>query len=52
MLHNILELLELMKTEEEVGDNTLIALGKYKAPESLKEAYKQHKRELWRLRKT
>ena len=36
------------KKQKEIGDLTYIALGKYKYPNSIKEAYKQFKTELCR----
>ena len=47
MIGNILQLLEIAKQEKEIGEYTHIALGKYKYPDSIKEAYNQLKRELW-----
>lgn len=47
MVENILQMLEIAKQEKQFGENTHIALGKYKYPESVKEAYKQFKYELW-----
>lgn len=47
MIGNILNLLEIAKSEKEVGEYTSIALGKYKYPETIKEAYRQFKREIW-----
>jgi len=44
MIKNILDLLPYAKGETE---NIEIAKGKYKYPESIKEAYKQFKKELW-----
>lgn len=46
MIENILQMLEIAKQEKKMGKNTHIALGKYKYPESIKEAYKQFKYEL------
>lgn len=40
-------MLEIAKQEKQMGENTHIALGKYKYPESVKEAYKQFKQEVW-----
>ena len=37
MIGNILELLEIAKTQEEIGENTFIAIGKNKIYESIKE---------------
>lgn len=39
-------MLEIAKNQKEIGEYTHIALGKYKYPESIKEAYKQFKTEL------
>lgn len=39
-------MLELAKREKKIGEYTHIALGKYKYPETIKEAYKQFKLEL------
>ena len=47
MISNILEMLEIAKQEKQIGKYTHIAIGKYKYPESVKEAYKQFKYELW-----
>jgi len=44
VIKNILDLLPYAKGETE---NIRIAKGKYKHPESIKEAYKQFKKELW-----
>ena len=44
MIKNILDLLPYAKGETE---NIKIAKGKYKYPKSIKEAYKQFKKELW-----
>ena len=44
MIKNIIELLRHAKGETE---NIRIAQGKYKMPETIKEGYKQLKRELW-----
>ena len=46
MINNILNLLEIAKQEKEIGEYTAIALGKYKYPETITEAYKQFKREI------
>lgn len=46
MVENILQMLELAKQEKKIGKYTHIALGKYKYPETIKEAYKQFKLEL------
>lgn len=46
MIENILQMLEIAKNQKEIGEYTHIALGKYKYPESIKEAYKQFKTEL------
>ena len=47
MIGNILELLEIAKNEKEMGEYTAIALGKYKYPDSISEAFTQFKREVW-----
>jgi len=47
MIDNILNSLELLKNEKEIGECTFIALGKFKAPTGLREAYNQIKRETW-----
>lgn len=47
MIANILELLEIAKKEKQIGEYTAIALGKYKYPETVKEAFTQFKREVW-----
>ena len=44
MIKNILELLPYAKGETE---NIKIAKGKYKFPETIKEAYNNFKRDLW-----
>ena len=44
MIKNILELLPYAKGETE---NIKIANGKYKFPETIKEAYNNFKRDLW-----
>lgn len=44
MIKNILDLLPYVKGETE---NIKIAKGKYKFPESVKEAYNNFKRDLW-----
>ena len=46
MIENILQMLEIAKREKKIGEYTHIALGKYKYPETIKEAYKQFKLEL------
>jgi len=46
MVENILQMLEIAKKQKEIGKTTHIALGKYKYPETIKEAYKQFKLEL------
>ena len=46
MIENILQMLEIAKKQKEIGELTYIALGKYKYPNSIKEAYKQFKTEL------
>ena len=51
MISNILDMLEIAKQKEDIGEYTHIALGKYKYPDSVKEAYKQFKNELCLLRK-
>lgn len=51
MIGNILDMLEIAKEKKEVGKYTHIALGGNKYPETIKEAYKLHKLELWLLRK-
>jgi len=48
MVENILQMLEIAKTQKDIGEYTHIALGKYKYPETIKEAYKQFKNELCR----
>lgn len=48
MIENILQMLEIAKKKKEIGELTYIALGKYKYPNSIKEAYKQFKIELCR----
>ena len=45
MIKNIIELLPYVKGETE---NIRIAKGKYKHPESIKEAYKQFKEQVWK----
>ncbi len=47
MIQNILDLLEFARTEKWKGQHIDIALGKNKYPESIKEAYKQFKQQLW-----
>lgn len=47
MIDNILQLLEIAKSEKATGKYIDIALGKNKYPESVKEAYKQFKKQLW-----
>lgn len=47
MIGNILQLLEIAKRENEIGEYTAIALGKYKYPETITEAYRQFKRQIW-----
>ena len=49
MIENILQMLEIAKQKKKIGEYTHIALGKYKYPETIKEAYKQFKIELCRL---
>ena len=48
MIDNILQMLDIAKREKKIGELTHIALGKYKYPESIKEAYKQFKIEICR----
>jgi hypothetical protein len=48
MIENTLQMLEIAKKQKEIGELTYIALGKYKYPNSIKEAYKQFKTELCR----
>ncbi len=48
MIENILQMLEIAKKQKEIKELTYIALGKYKYPNSIKEAYKQFKIELCR----
>jgi len=45
MIKNIIELLPYVKGETE---NIRIAKGKYKYPESIKEAFKQFKDDIWK----
>ena len=45
MIKNIIELLPYAKGETE---NIRIAKGKYKYPESIKEAFKQFKDDIWK----
>lgn len=47
MIENIFNLLEFAKKQKWTGNHINIALGKNKYPESVKEAYKQFKKELW-----
>jgi|TARA_R110002012_G_scaffold293789_3_gene489602 hypothetical protein len=47
MIDNILQLLEIARSEKATGKYIDIALGKNKYPESIKEAYKQFKQQLW-----
>ena len=47
MIENILNLLEIAKQNKQTGEYTAIALGKNKYPESVREAYKIFKTELW-----
>tara|TARA_R100000231_G_scaffold72650_1_gene57125 strand:+ start:1334 stop:1483 length:150 start_codon:yes stop_codon:yes gene_type:complete len=47
MIENIINLLEIAKEAKKGGEYTDIALGKYKFPNSLVEAFQQFKRELW-----
>mgnify|MGYP005995408315 CR=1 FL=1 len=49
MIKNILDLLPYAKGETE---NIRIAQGKYKLPETIKEGYKQLKREIWQKKST
>ena len=44
MIQNILDLLELAKSEKWKGQHIDIALGKNKYPESIKEAYQHFKK--------
>lgn len=46
MLENILQLLEFAKQENWRGQYIDIAIGKNKYPESIREAYRQHKKGL------
>ena len=46
MIQNILDLLEFARNEKWTGQYMDIALGKNKYPESIKEAYKQFRKEL------
>ncbi len=46
MIQNILNLLEFARDEKWQGQYIDIALGKNKYPESIKEAYKQFRKEL------
>jgi|14_taG_2_1085336.scaffolds.fasta_scaffold305869_2 hypothetical protein len=46
MIQNTLDLLELARSEKWQGEFIDIALGKYKQPESIKEAVQQFKKEL------
>lgn len=48
MVENILQMLEIAKREKQIGEYTHIALGKYKAPDTIKEGYKLLKIELCR----
>ena len=48
MIQNILDLLELARSEKWQGEFIDIALGKYKQPESIKEAVQQYKLGLWK----
>ena len=41
-------MLELAKQQKEIREYTHVALGKYKYPETIKEAYKHFKMELCR----
>jgi len=47
MIENIINLLEIAKEAKTGGQHTDIALGKYKFPNSLVEAYQQFKIQLW-----
>ena len=47
MIKNILDLLEIAKTNQLTGEFIEIALGKNKFPETMKEGYKMLKQELW-----
>lgn len=46
-MKNIFDLLNFVKSIKQSGEYTSIALGKYKYPETVKEAFKNFKRELW-----
>ena len=48
MIQTITELLLIIKKHKVSGRYIDIALGKNKYPESMKEAYNQFKKELWR----
>lgn len=48
MIENIIQMLEIAKREKEIGELTYIALGKHKAPDTIKEGYKLLKIELCR----
>jgi len=47
MIENILQLLEIARSEKIKGKYIDKALGKNKLPESLKEAFEQYKLGLW-----
>ena len=47
-MQNTLDLLELARSEKWQGEFIDIALGKYKQPESIKEAVQQYKLGLWK----
>ena len=46
MIKNILDLLDFARNDKWKGQYIDIALGKYKYPESIKEAYQQFRKEL------
>jgi|TARA_R100000479_G_C6318128_1_gene176670 hypothetical protein len=46
-MKDLIELLEIAKKEELSGRYIEVALGKYKLPESVNEAYLIFKRKLW-----
>ena len=47
-MQTIIELLSIIKKHKVSGRYIDIALGKNKYPETVKEAYKQFKKELWK----
>lgn len=51
MISNILEMLDIAKAEKNITEEIHVALGKYKHPMSIKEAYKQYKQDEWLKRK-